>query len=302
MADSVGIVCETQRYAVHDGPGIRTVVFLKGCPLHCAWCQNPEAIGAHPEIGFLRSRCIECGTCAASCRRAAITLPGDRRIDRSRCDTCGDCVEACVAEALTVVGRRYTVAELLAEVLRDRDFYIASGGGVTLSGGEPFRQRDFVAPFVRAAKDAGLHTTVETCGYFTWQAIEPLLDDIDLVYFDLKAMDPQVHRAATGVANTVILENARRVVERGNEVVFRCPLIPRVTATDDNVVAVIEFLRRHHQRLVHLLPYHPLGESKLERIDSPLRPLGLSPLDPAVTAAIASRFEAAGIHAVIGGS
>jgi pyruvate formate lyase activating enzyme len=302
MAEPVGIVCETQRYAVHDGPGIRTVVFLKGCPLHCAWCQNPEAIGAHPEISFLGSRCLACGACAVACRRAAITVPGDRRIDRSRCDACGDCVEACVAEALTLVGRPYTVAALLAEVLRDRDFYDASGGGVTLSGGEPFRQRDFTAAFLEAAKDAGLHTTVETCGYFTWRRIEPLFDDIDLVYFDLKAMDAQTHRAATGVCNTVILENARRLVERGTAVVFRCPLIPGITATDDNVAAVIAFLRQQHQHLVHLLPYHTLGESKLERIDSPLRPLGPGPLDPTVTAAIAGRFEAAGIRAVIGGS
>jgi pyruvate formate lyase activating enzyme len=302
MAETVGIVCETQRYAVHDGPGIRTVVFLKGCPLRCAWCQNPEAIGVHPEISFLRSRCLECATCVVACSRDAITLPGDRRIDRNRCDACGDCVEVCVAEALTLVGRRYTVEALLAEVLRDRDFYAASGGGVTLSGGEPFRQREFVAAFLRAAKDAGLHITVETCGYFPWHVIEPLFDDIDLVYFDLKAMDPQVHRATTGVGNTVILANAQLLVERGNEVVFRCPLVPGITATDDNIGAVIAFLRRHHQRLVHLLPYHTLGESKLERIDSNLRPLGLLPLNPAVTAAIAARLDAAGIRAVIGGS
>jgi len=302
LGPPVGIVCNTQRYAVHDGPGIRTVVFLKGCPLRCAWCQNPEAISPHPEIAFARTHCLECGVCRTVCRANAIDLAGDHRVIRSKCDACSDCVEECVAEALTLVGRAYTVPELLAEVLRDRDFYAASGGGVTLSGGEPFRQRHFTAAFLRAAKAADLHTAVETCGYFAWEPVEPLLDDIDLLYFDLKVMDPQLHRAATGVGNAVILANARRLLERGSEVVFRCPLIPGITATDTNVADVIDFLSQHHQRIAHLLPYHRLGEGKLERIDSPLPPLGAEPLRAEVIGTIAARFQNAGIHPVIGGS
>jgi len=302
MDQPIGIVCDVQRYAVHDGPGIRTVVFLKGCPLRCAWCQNPEAISPHPEIAFAPQRCLHCGVCRTACIQGAIDLAGEHRVIRDRCIARGDCVEVCVAEALTLVGRPYTVPELLAEVLRDRDFYEASGGGVTLSGGEPFRQRHFTAAFLRAAKAAGLHTTVETCGFFSWEPIEPLLDDIDLIYFDLKAMDPHVHRAATGVGNAVILANAQRLLARGSDVVFRCPLIPGITATDTNIAAVIDFLGQHHQRVAHLLPYHNLGEGKLDRIESPLRPLGMPALEPAVVATIAERFRSAGIQPVIGGS
>lgn len=297
-----GLVFDIQRYALHDGPGIRTLVFLKGCPLHCAWCQNPESLDPRPEIGFLAVKCIECGACFDACPQDAIDLESDGRIIRDRCDRCGLCVDECVAEALSVIGEEYTVDRLLAEVERDRAFYEQSGGGVTLSGGEPLRQRRFLAALLPRLKAAGLHTAIETCGHFVWADVEALLHDVDLVYFDLKLMDRDAHKNATGVDNRVILENARRLVGEDLEVVFRCPLIPGYSATETNVQALVDFLLSLGQDRVHLLPYHSLGEGKLQRIDSPLPPLELPPLAQAEIEDIAAQFEFAGIHTVIGGS
>jgi pyruvate formate lyase activating enzyme len=297
-----GCVVDIQRYAVHDGPGIRTVVFLKGCPLRCAWCHNPDAIDPQPHIAFTAARCIGCGACLDACPRDAIRLEDDRRIDRDRCDGCMLCVDECMTGALSQVGETYTVDRLLAQVLRDLPFYKESGGGVTLSGGEPLLQHRFAAAFLAAARRAGLHTVIETCGHVRWAHMEDVLPDVDLVYFDLKLMDAVQHRQWTGVGNEIILANAHRLVAVHPDVVFRCPLVPGCTASEENVAALIDLLSKLGQRSVHLLPYHNLGEGKLARVESSLRPLGLASLPLAITQRIADRFEAAGIHAVIGGS
>jgi pyruvate formate lyase activating enzyme len=297
-----GCVVDIQRYAVHDGPGIRTVVFLKGCPLRCAWCHNPDAMDPRPQIAFTAARCIGCGACLDVCPRDAIRLGDDRRIDRDRCDGCMLCVDECMAAALSQVGETYTVDRLLAQVLRDLPFYEESGGGVTLSGGEPLLQHRFTAAFLAAAKGAGLHTVIETCGHARWAHMEAVLPDVDLVYFDLKLLNAARHREWTGIGNALILANARRIVAAHPGVVFRCPLVPGSTASDENVAALIDLLSELRQRSVHLLPYHNLGEGKLARVESSLRPLGLAPLPREITQHIADRFEAAGIHAVIGGS
>lgn len=299
-----GRVLEIQRYAVHDGPGIRTVVFLKGCPLRCAWCQNPESLDPRPEIGHLAAPCIQCGACAEVCPRGAIRLTRERgiEIDRAACARCGTCADECVADAMRRIGRELTVAEVLGSVLRDHAFYERSGGGLTLSGGEPFLQHRFAAGLLREAKRAGLHTVVETCGHFRWHQVEPALCDLDLLYFDLKVIDDAKHRSCTGVSNRRILANARRMVASDTPVIFRCPLVPDHTATNENLSDLIRFLRDLGQDLVHLLPYHPLGEGKLARAGSPLRPLGLDPMPAQVARKIASRFEAAGLRVVLGGS
>jgi pyruvate formate lyase activating enzyme len=204
--------------------------------------------------------------------------------------------------ALSQVGETYTVDRLLAQVLRDLPFYAESGGGVTLSGGEPLLQHRFAAAFLAAAKRAGLHTVIETCGHVRWAHMEAVLHDVDLVYFDLKLMNSVQHRQWTGVGNELILANARHVVAVRPDVVFRCPLVPGCSATEANVVALIDLLSELGQRSVHLLPYHNLGEGKLARVDSPLQPLGVAPLSRDSAQRIADRFEAAGIHTVIGGS
>jgi len=300
--DVTGLVADIQRCALHDGPGIRTLVFFKGCPLRCAWCQNPESLEPRSEIGFVGTLCIHCGACHDVCTQDAIDLASAHRIARDACDGCGSCVDACMAEALSIVGKEYTVKQLLDLVQRDADFYANSGGGITLSGGEPLRQHRFLSAFLPAAKQAGLHVTVETCGHFAWAQVEPLLAYIDLVYFDIKVRASDAHRAATGVDNRVILENARRLVERGHAITFRCPLIPGHTSGEENLHGIIGLLGELGQTTVHLLPYHNLGEGKLDKVASALPRLDRSPMDPEEAESIADLFSAAGITAIIGGS
>lgn len=298
----MGLVVDIQRCAMHDGPGIRTIVFFKGCPLRCAWCQNPESLESYPEIGFVGALCIQSGSCNEACDRDAIDLSSQLRILRDACDGCALCVKACMSDALSLVGEDYTVERLLDLVLRDADFYAESGGGITLSGGEPLRQHRFLAAFLPAAKTAGLHVTVETCGYFPWDPVEPLLAYIDLIYFDIKVRDGDAHRAATGVDNGIILENARRLVERGHDIIFRCPLIPGYTSGEENLDGIISLLQEWDQPTVHLLPYHNLGEGKLAKVDSPLPPLNLVSMPRKDALIIGERFAAAGITPIIGGS
>jgi len=294
-------VFDIQRYSVHDGPGIRTLVFLKGCPLKCRWCQNPESMDRRQEIAFFANKCIGCGECANVCPRGAIVFEDGRRINRELCDRCGECAKVCYAEALTTIGKQYDVRSLLDIVERDRPFYKQSGGGVTVSGGEPMVQYEFLLEFLRAAKEAGLNTVIETCGAFAWDKFEKLLPYLDIVYFDLKVADEEEHRRLTGVGNERILANARKLARSGKEVVFRIPLVPMMTTTERNMSDLIELLHELEQGEVHLLPYHKMGESKLGRIDSPLDVLGLEPLSDEEVEEIRGRFEAAGLKISIGG-
>lgn len=296
------IIFDIQRYSVHDGPGIRTLVFFKGCPLRCKWCQNPESLRREREIAFFASKCIGCGECAKVCPKGAIVLEDARRIDRRLCDRCGECAEVCYAEALTVVGKEYDVSSLLDIVERDRPFYEQSGGGVTVSGGEPTLQWEFLLDFLRAAKDAGLNTVIETCGAFAWSTFKTLLPYIDIIYFDLKVIDESEHKRLTGVDNKRILANARKAVNADNKVVFRMPLIPTMTATQKNITDTIDFLNELKQEEVHLLPYHKMGESKLQRIASSLESLDVEPLSDEQLAGIKQQFELAGFRVSIGGS
>jgi pyruvate formate lyase activating enzyme len=301
MEDRKAIVFDIQRYSVHDGPGIRTLVFFKGCPLRCKWCQNPESIDRRPEVAFSESKCIGCGECAKVCPKGAIVFEKGKRVDRALCDRCGKCAEICYAEALTIIGKEYDVRSLLEVVERDRPFYEQSGGGVTVSGGEPTVQFDFLLEFLRASKQAGLNTVIETCGAFAWDKFEELLPYLDIIYFDLKAAEPDDHKRLTGAGNERILANARRLATSGKDVVFRIPLVPEMTATDDNISGLIRLLKELGQEEVHLLPYHKMGESKLGRIESTQEELGVEPMSEERIAEIRARFEAAGLTVAIGG-
>ncbi|MBI4832624.1 MAG: glycyl-radical enzyme activating protein [Candidatus Lindowbacteria bacterium] len=301
MDNNKATIFDIQRYSVHDGPGIRTLVFFKGCPLRCKWCQNPESLDREPEIAFFAGKCIGCGECAKVCPKGAIVYDGPKRIERSLCDRCGKCAEICYAEALTVIGKKYDVRALLDVIERDRPFYEQSGGGVTVSGGEPTIQFDLLLEFLRAAKEAGLSTVIETCGVFAWSKFKSLLRYLDLIYFDLKIIAEDDHKRLTGASNKKILANARKLVESGQKVVFRVPLVPGMTATERNVSDIITFLGELGKKEVHLLPYHRMGESKLERIDSSLEPLNLTPLSEDEIGRIKSQFEGAGIKVSIGG-
>ncbi|BBO83845.1 glycyl-radical enzyme activating protein [Desulfosarcina ovata subsp. sediminis] len=258
------IIGDIGRYAIHDGPGIRTTVFFKGCPMHCPWCHNPEFIRPQPEILFYADRCIGCGECVDRCPESAIDLNAPQRIDRRRCTACGECTPTCPTRALAVAGTRYGVEDLVAVLLRDRLFYDASGGGVTLSGGEPTLQMAFMARLLRRLKAEGLHTVLETGGFFPFAPFQAeCLDFIDLIYFDLKISDQGRHQRITGVDNRLIWSTLAHLARWApDRIVPRIPLIPGYTATRENLIALSGRIREMGLARPVLLPYHPFGRSK----------------------------------------
>ena len=207
-----GIIFNIQGYCIHDGPGIRTSVFLKGCPLRCLWCQNPESHSFYPELLFVEEKCTGCGRCIQVCPEKAIRMHGKAsQTDRGLCKSTGLCVDACPNEARTVIGRRATAAEIFREIAADSLFYQESGGGVTLSGGEPLAQPEFASSILKKCRDAGFHTALDTCGYANWTIAREVLRHVNLVLFDFKHMNPEMHKKYTGVSNELILENARKI-------------------------------------------------------------------------------------------
>ena len=264
-----GIVTDIQRFSIHDGPGIRTTVFLKGCNLHCFWCQNPETIAAHPQLMIFFDRCIGCGECFKRCPNGAIeATPQGRVYHRDKCKLCGTCVEYCYAEATVMEGRIVSVEEVIEEVKKDMPFYENSGGGMTLSGGEPTMQAEFCLAILRESKKAGMHTALDTSGYVKWETFKEILKYVDLVLYDIKHLDPQKHKEYTGVSNELILSNLKKLDELGIPIEIRMPLIPGLNDSEDNLSAASEFLSQlKNVKRVKLLPYHRLGEGKYERLD-----------------------------------
>jgi pyruvate formate lyase activating enzyme len=265
-----GIIFDMQRYSIHDGPGIRTVVFLKGCPLHCAWCSNPEGQQATPAVEFFAVRCQRCGRCVEACPQAAVSRDLESapaaKLDRTACTLCGLCVEACAHEALKVSGRTVTAAEVLAAVKKDAGYYRKSGGGVTLSGGEPLAQPAFAEEILQRCRDANIHTAVETCGYASEDVFRRVMDAADLVLFDVKHMDPVAHAQQTGVSNEPVLDNLARLVRWGKPVQARIPLVPGWNDGPGNLSAIAARLAQLGIRDVHLMPFHQLGKDKYRRL------------------------------------
>jgi len=258
-----GRVFDIKRYAVHDGSGIRTTVFLKGCPLHCRWCHNPEGLKADKELGFSKILCIACGKCVNICPQAAVTMENMNYRRNSNCDLCGSCVEVCPTTALTMIGQDMTVAELMKVLKADSVFYETSQGGVTFSGGEVFFQSAFVKAALQACKEAGYHTAVETSLYCQTTEITDLLPLIDLWIVDLKLIDEEKHKQYTGVGNELILSNLRFLAGKEVDILVRIPLIPEITATKENITGISGFLNSLPRNLpVELINYNPLTESK----------------------------------------
>lgn len=261
-----GIVFNIQRYSLHDGPGIRSVVFLKGCPLRCRWCCNPESFVLHPQITFSGTKCIQCERCYDICPQG---ISPDERIKpggNSRCTLCSTCVEECPSGALEMAGREMTVDEVVAEVEKDRQFYDSSSGGVTLSGGEVLLQWQFAAKLLRAFQLRSVHTAIETSGYGKWEHLQSILDYADLLLFDIKHMNAEKHKDLTGVVNTVILENARRAAVTKCDMIIRVPLIPGKNDDLDDIELLAKFANEIGVMKLHLLSYHRLGESKYDKL------------------------------------
>lgn len=262
------MVLDVLRGSVHDGPGIRTTVFLKGCPLHCIWCHNPESQSREVALSFNPGRCVSCGACQQVCRRGVHAVNADgHEINRSVCDRCGRCVQACAAGALELKGCVESVDEVMREVVADRAYYEATGGGMTLSGGEPMAQYDFTRTLLQEARRQGVHTVLETCGFApTWQyeEVSPL---VDVFLFDCKGVDEALHQAHTGVSNKGILANFEFLYGLGSKILLRCPLVVGVNDTDGNLRGIAEMARRHSDLLgVEIMAYHRMGNEKGVRV------------------------------------
>lgn len=297
-----GRVFDIQRFSLHDGPGIRTLVFLKGCPLRCIWCSNPESQQSKPEILFNASKCMGCGTCASVCPQNAIDQKNDTDpIIRSRCDACGICTEACPTRALQFSGNRMSVAAVITEIEKDRKFYESSGGGVTFSGGEPLGQPEFIKHLLMACKTCDIHTALETCGATKWEHFEGILTYTDLFLYDIKQMDPAKHKKITGCDNRLVLGNLEKLCRNGANVIIRIPVVPGMNDSEKNLTATAELMTRLGIAEIHLLPYHNYGESKYRMLGTDY---GLEDLEPELEKNLAAPkhlFEGYGITVNIGG-
>ncbi len=274
--DTKGFVFNIQHYSIHDGPGIRTTVFTKGCPLSCVWCQNPESQLKTPQLFFTGEKCTGCGACVAVCPEKAIEISnGKSKTNRLLCKGRGKCAAVCPNEARNLMGKEMSAAEVFQDVNADAVFYRRSGGGVTISGGEPLYQPDFTLAILKLCKEAGLATALDTCGYAKWDIFKRVLEQVDVVLYDFKHMDPGAHKKFTGASNELILENAAKIVSEFPDIAFlaRLPVIPGYNDDKENIIRTANFIKELGKSIkVHLLPYHRLGETKYERLEKPGMP------------------------------
>ena len=304
MEELKGKVFNIQPYSIHDGPGIRTTIFMKGCPLSCLWCQNPESQKWENQLLVVRERCTGCGRCVEVCPSHAVKIvDGISATDRNVCTVCGACVPECPEGLREVCGQEYTVSELLKKGLEDKLFFNGSGGGITVSGGEALSQADFVSEFFRRCQEAGVHTTLDTAGFAPWEKLEKTARYTNLVLYDVKHMDSEIHKKLTGVPNEMILENLKRLSLMDVDIYIRVPVIPGMNDSDENIDRTAEFVQNElgGKYKTYLLPYHRMGEAKLENLEEKEGFLHLEPPSNEHLEHLKQFFDQRGLACQIGG-
>ena len=298
-----GLVFDIKKYAIHDGPGIRTTVFFKGCPLQCLWCHNPESWKAHAEFGFRSGRCLGCGQCAEACSCEAILLVENRPVtDSEKCILCGRCVDICLAGARQIIGRKMAVGEVMAEVERDVIFYDQSGGGVTFSGGEPLMQPDFLLALLNQCRARNIHTAVDTSCYAEPEVVESVAKSADLFLCDLKHMDNEMHERFTGVGNSLIMENIRRISQAGKKIVIRIPIIPGFNDGTANIEATGKFAASLPGiGRIDILPFNRGGMEKSARLTGGIKSMQIETPDEEQMNSIAESLSKYVFEVHIGG-
>lgn len=306
-----GVITNIQVYSLHDGPGVRTLVFLKGCPLRCDWCCNPECVTPDLEVEFYKSKCTQCGACLKACSQKAINpdleLKSGFKIDKGLCNECGDCVQTCPAEALKLVGKVVSVDEVMAKVRKDKYFYLTSRGGLTISGGEPLYQFEFTRELLKRAHEENIDAAIETCGYAPWKRYEQILPYLNLILYDIKHMDPAKHKRMTGVSNRLILSNLKKLSQSGVPLVIRLPLIPEFNLDRDNTTKTAEFVSKlANITEVNLMPFHQMGKDKYYRLCRDYSLQNLKALDSdaegmVMVRDLKSTLEAYGLRVTVGG-
>lgn len=275
-----GLIFNIQRFSIHDGPGIRTVIFFKGCPLNCPWCCNPESKNRFPEIGYSINKCIRCRECVNSCPKKAIKFVKDKfSLIRKKCNNCGLCVDSCYAGALRLFGKYMTIEEIIEIVLKDKTFYEFSCGGVTISGGEPTHQMDYLKKLLIRLKKEHINIAIETSGYFIFDKFIDVIKYLDYILYDLKIFDDRKHKSMIGKSNKIILDNLVRLNEFNKRIIIRVPIIPNYTNDNSNLIKIIRFIKNlSNVREIHFLPYHRLGEHKYKQLDKKYNLERISPI------------------------
>ncbi|MPQ43181.1 trans-4-hydroxy-L-proline dehydratase activase [Clostridium tarantellae] len=297
-----GTVLNIQKYSVHDGPGIRTTIFFKGCPLKCWWCHNPESHKGNHEIMFFKERCTSCGKCIKRCLNDAITMKdGYPIINEDKCKLCGKCSEWCVNEALEYVGKDVTAENLMKEILKDEVFYEQSNGGVTFSGGEPLNYADFLNEVLKRCKNKGIHTAIETSGYTNWENFNKIYNKVDLFLYDIKLMNNEKHKKYTGKENNKILENLKILSEKDCNIIIRMPIIAGINDDDNHIDETIKYISKLNIIEVNLLPYHKMGMDKYKRLNLSYRLSGMEKPSDIRMVELEQKFKDAGIKVKIGG-